>query len=64
MKHVKVTKKQCLFAVQEVYGVHSVNDFTKKCYELAVSHKDFFFDVLTGVVDQYYTDQEKSKYRS
>lgn len=58
------TKKQYLFDVQQKFGVHAVNEFTKKCYDCAARHKNFFFDVLTGVVEHYYTDQEENKYRS
>lgn len=58
-----VTKKQCLFSAQQMFGTHAVNDFTKKCYDCATKHKDFFFDVLTGVVDQYYTEQEENNSR-
>lgn len=59
-----ITKKQFLTDIQNKYGLYSVNEFTKKCYECALRHKDFFFDVLTGVIDQYYTSQEENKYRS
>lgn len=55
------TKKQFLAEIQKKYGLYSVNEFTKKCYEFALHHKEFFFDVLTGVTDEYYTDQCKRK---
>lgn len=54
------TKKQFLALIQKRYGTYSVNDFTKKCYEIALSHQSFFFDILTGVVDEYYTEQEEN----
>lgn len=59
-----ITKKKYLFDVQQKYGTYAANEFTKKCYEIALAHKDFFFDVLTGSVYQYYTEQSENKYRS
>lgn len=58
------TKKQYLFDLQQKFGIYSVNEFTKKCYDCALRHKDFFFDVLTGVVDQYYTEDSMNRERS
>lgn len=55
-----ITKKKYLADVQKKYGVYSVNEFTKKCYECALKHTDFFFEVLTGVVEVYYTEQEEN----
>lgn len=53
------TKKKLLVEIQQKYGLYSVNEFTKKCYEYALAHKDFFFDVLTGVLGEYYTSNCK-----
>lgn len=64
MKSIKETKRSLLDSVRKKYGVYSVNEFTKKCYELAASYKDFFFDVLTNVIEQYYIEQEENKNRS
>jgi hypothetical protein len=51
-----ITKKKCLSDVQQKFGMSAVNEFTKKCYDLAFRYDGFFFDVLTGVLESFYFD--------
>lgn len=53
-----MTKRELLSTVQLRYGKYAVNDFIKSCLQLSLNHRDYFFDVLTGVVDAFYSDSE------
>lgn len=50
------TKKSLTLIAHEKFGRYSVNEFFKKTLRIAIDKPDFFFDVLTGVVDVFYDD--------
>lgn len=54
---MKETKKDLLQKCCALYGSYSVNEFVKKCLSLSVAYKDFFFDILTGVVEASYSGE-------
>lgn len=50
------TKKSLTLIAHDKFGRYSVNEFFKKTLRIAIDKPDFFFDVLTGVVDVFYDD--------
>lgn len=48
------TKKSLTLVASEKFGRYSVNEFIKKCLSLSLSSSDFFFDMLTNVLDEFY----------
>lgn len=56
MKSSFDTKKSLFLSASDKFGRYSVNDFIKKSLALSLSKPDFFFDVLTGVIDVFYDD--------
>lgn len=53
---VNDTKKSLTLVANEKFGRYSVNEFFKKTLRLSIGKPDFFFDVLTGVIDVFYDD--------
>lgn len=48
------TKKSLILLASEKFGRYSVNEFVKKCLSLSLTSSDFFFDILTNVLDEFY----------
>lgn len=48
---VNDTKKSLTLIAYDKFGRYSVNEFFKKTLRLAIDCPDFFFDVLTGVIN-------------
>lgn len=53
------TKKVLLKKCQDKFGLYATNDLIKATLSLALADSEYFTDMVTGVVDTFYTHPSK-----